>query len=573
MTNATDRQYEHIALLPYKDEITTLAKSLKEALGTDVVVVDKYLNRLVNTFQYEHNTAEIRINSVVGNIITTQKLQMIYDRKYFTDCVNCPDFMTCELGGVFGTPIMCDGECIGAIALLVGPNRLISFQQKHKQMMEFLQQISVLISQMVQNTYNSQRLQATSTKFHGILSHVNEAIAVTDLSGVVAFANGKFWEFFSAGQPSPGTRIDELFTRWKNDTSDNEKHSLIDNLFYKKGQQVIRLRGIQNIDSGEGTTMLLYVFDPVDTVAFFRYQTRNACSPDILDTFFGKSPAMEKARQGVIRALHNQLSILVESPDKSQADELAKILCLHLRQDSQQILKIDCSEDDRILEAALLGQGEEFPSALSFHSESVVCLYRIDCLPLYLQKALANFLRGCWDNGKRNHMRVIAVSYQDLYSLVRQGRFSTSLYSMISRNKITLPLVGFSPEDVRFYLDKYLTRYCAVYQHAPIQIAPDAWRILEKRHWEDGVQEIRTTAERIVRQLQGSTLTSSDVAVLFPEEEPSPKGRGSVEEGIEAQLRSLLKVGMTKEKMAEELGISRATLYRWLDKFKLNVSQ
>jgi len=29
---------------------------------------------------------------------------------------------------------------------------------------------------------------------------------------------------------------------------------------------------------------------------------------------------------------------------------------------------------------------------------------------------------------------------------------------------------------------------------------------------------------------------------------------------------------MTKEKIAEEMGVSRATLYRWIEKFKLNES-
>ena len=42
--------------------------------------------------------------------------------------------------------------------------------------------------------------------------------------------------------------------------------------------------------------------------------------------------------------------------------------------------------------------------------------------------------------------------------------------------------------------------------------------------------------------------------------------------GIESQLRRLLGAGMTKEKIAEEMGVSRATLYRWIEKFKLNES-
>ena len=206
---------EQFALLPYKEEIGTLAQSLKGVLGADVIVVDKYLNRIVNTFHYRYNSADIRINSVVGNIVTTQKLQMIYDRKYFTDCVNCPDYTTCELGGVFGTPIMCGGECIGAIALLVEPNQVVSFQQKQTPVIDFLQQISILISEMVRSASNSRLLQAVRTKFRVVLDSVNEAAAITDSSGVVFFANRYFMDFFSDGQAVVGSRIDEIFTRWK----------------------------------------------------------------------------------------------------------------------------------------------------------------------------------------------------------------------------------------------------------------------------------------------------------------------------------------------------------------------
>ena len=42
-----------------------------------------------------------------------------------------------------------------------------------------------------------------------------------------------------------------------------------------------------------------------------------------------------------------------------------------------------------------------------------------------------------------------------------------------------------------------------------------------------------------------------------------------MDKNIEAQLRRLLGMGMTKERIAEEMGVSRATLYRWIEKYKL----
>lgn len=487
---------EQFALLPYKEEIGTLAQSLKGVLGADVIVVDKYLNRIVNTFHYRYNSADIRINSVVGNIVTTQKLQMIYDRKYFTDCVNCPDYTTCELGGVFGTPIMCGGECIGAIALLVEPNQVVSFQQKQTPVIDFLQQISILISEMVRSASNSRLLQDVRTKFRVVLDSVNEAAAITDSSGVVFFANRYFMDFFSDGQAVVGNRIDEIFTRWKLQAPpEGEKRSLIDNSFYKKGPEVLHLRGIQSMAVGEEGPLFLYIFD-----------------------------------------------------------------------------KVDCSEDERILETVLLDREEGSPGVLFLSQESVVYLYGIDHLPMYLQNKLAKSLRGSWEDEAPAHVRVIATSGRNLYAQVKKDRFSMELYNMISRNKISIPQVSGVPEDIRFYFEKYLERYCGIYGQPPIRVGGEAWSFLERRRWEGGVQEIRETAERIVIRAEGEELGLEELAALFPEESLRPQNRGIVEDSIESQLRRLLGAGMTKEKIAEEMGVSRATLYRWIEKFKLNES-
>ena len=110
------------------------------------------------------------------------------------------------------------------------------------------------------------------------------------------------------------------------------------------------------------------------------------------------------------------------------------------------------------------------------------------------------------------------------------------------------------------------------------EFPPSARRIiqcfffLERRRWEGGVQEIRETAERIVIRAEGEELGLEELAAFFPEESLRPQNRGIVEDSIESQLRRLLGAGMTKEKIAEEMGVSRATLYRWIEKFKLNES-
>ena len=560
------------ALLRHKDEIVMIAQSLKAVLGMDVIVVDKYLNRIVNTYTYRFHTGDIRINSVVGNIVMTQKVQMVYDRKYFTDCVNCPDYTTCEIGGVFGTPIMCGAECIGAIALLITPNDAVPFRQNQSAAVEFVQRLAALISEMVQNTVNRGERQAQERQLAQVLDSVAEAIAITNRAGVILCANQRFLAFFSGGKAAAGRGIDEVMAQGGVCKPAVDKHGPEDNLFYKKDGEVLRLRGMQSLDDGTGPGgRFLYLFDKVDTVSFYRRQMQAAHPPEILDTFFGKSAAMQRAKQNALRALRNHLSILVECRDRKQADELTRTLFMQAGQENRQVLKVDCFQDDDILEAVLLGQRDRFPGALSLARESVLYFNGIDYLPMHLQKRLADFLRGNWQGGRApSHVRVIATSCQDLYAMVKKDYFCNELYNFISQNKISIPPVDGAPEDVRFYFEKYLARYERIYRRPPIRVREDAWEALGRHRWGEGVQAIREASERIAARLEDGELDAERLPGIFPGEHFGLQGKSILEQTAQSQLSRLLAEGATKEKIAEELGVSRATLYRWIEKYQLN---
>lgn len=565
MSRKNGRRREEIALLPFKQEIASLAHTLKGVLDADVIVVDSYLNRIVNTFQYQRSNADIRINSVVGNIITTQTLQMVSDRKFFTDCANCPDYVTCELGGVFGTPIMCGEECIGAIAALVKPSRVGAFQKRQAPVIDFLQQISNLISEMVRNTAASRFLQEECAQLRMALDCVGAAVAVTAPSGEILFANQPFMDSFLDGQEASGS-IREVLAGWRPLEAAQERSAPLIH-FFGQGREPMILRDVRTLGSAGGEMLSLYVFEPADLLPLRSIQFGMSREPDSLEQFFGKSPGMERAKQGAQRALRNQLSVLVECPDLRQANELAVLLSRHLVKDPRLIFRVDCGEDERDLAAALLGREGEFPSVLSLDREGVVCLCGIDHLPRYLQSALSRLLREEQAGSRSGHMRIIATSQWSLSALVKKKRFSMGLYSAVSRNQIAIPPVGGALEDVRFYLEKYLAHYAAVYGRPPVCLSGDAWSFLENRRWES-MQTVRLFSEQIAARLEGVELDLEQIAAVFPEE-IHHRSRGSVDKNNEAQLRRLLGTGMTKERIAEEMGVSRATLYRWMEKYKL----
>ena len=65
-------------LLSYQDRLIQTARALKSMLQVDIIIVDKWLKQLVNTFPYQHPPIDVQTNSVVGRVIIAGKAD---DRK------------------------------------------------------------------------------------------------------------------------------------------------------------------------------------------------------------------------------------------------------------------------------------------------------------------------------------------------------------------------------------------------------------------------------------------------------------------------------------------------------------
>ena len=91
---------------------------------------------------------------------------------------------------------------------------------------------------------------------------------------------------------------------------------------------------------------------------------------------------------------------------------------------------------------------------------------------------------------------------------------------------------------------------------------------METCRWEDGIYSLKRFAELLVIEQNGAIITLDNVKrVQF---KYGYKGLGGTDDEQEERVRELLLYsGKTKKEIAKELGIGRATLYRWLEKYNL----
>jgi transcriptional regulator with PAS, ATPase and Fis domain len=213
-----------------------------------------------------------------------------------------------------------------------------------------------------------------------------------------------------------------------------------------------------------------------------------------------------------------------------------------------------------------------------------VFLDEIGELPLSLQAKLLRTVEygevqrvGALDS-RRADVCVIAATNRDLTGEAATGRFRTDLYYRLAILELHLVPLRDRREDIP-YLTAVFIRECAERLKRPIVgITSAAERLLQLAAWPGNVRQLRHVIERACLMSDGRMLTERELATVLTAAKgagasavprprpvrPSPNRMSTAQrEQIE---RVLQQVHGNKTAAAQELGMSRRSLYRWLDR-------
>jgi transcriptional regulator with PAS, ATPase and Fis domain len=167
-------------------------------------------------------------------------------------------------------------------------------------------------------------------------------------------------------------------------------------------------------------------------------------------------------------------------------------------------------------------------------------------------------------------VRIITATNLDLKEEVVQKTFREDLYYRINTVEIVLPALRNRKEDkiplAQFLLQKMIEKY----RREPVVFEEKAVEKIEQHAWKGNIREMENKIERAIILCDNNCISVSDLdldeIMTFEENQE------------EAQLCHIEKIAIEKiltknnhniSKSAEELGLSRAALYRRIEKFNL----
>ncbi|MCU0427991.1 MAG: sigma-54 dependent transcriptional regulator [Candidatus Kapabacteria bacterium] len=175
------------------------------------------------------------------------------------------------------------------------------------------------------------------------------------------------------------------------------------------------------------------------------------------------------------------------------------------------------------------------------------------------------------------NIRLICATNMPLYEMVEQKQFRQDLLYRINTVEIHIPPLRDRKEDIPILAEYFLQSYSAKYRKPAMRLSSAALKKLEQYPWRGNIRELQHTLERVVIMADSAMIDAGDIALSGTNpQSQGASGNGLVVENLnldeveKAVIRkSLHKHNGNVSHAADELGLTRAALYRRMEKYGL----
>jgi DNA-binding NtrC family response regulator len=167
--------------------------------------------------------------------------------------------------------------------------------------------------------------------------------------------------------------------------------------------------------------------------------------------------------------------------------------------------------------------------------------------------------------------RILVATHRDLAAMVREGRFREDLYYRLNVLRIHVPPLRERPEDIPRLVQQLLLRHASRSAAPAPAVSPEALRALCRHPWQGNVRELSNVLERALILAGNGEIGLAQLPTDVGEAGPAGLAlHEAVDRSERAHIALVLRLcDGNRERAADELGISPATLYRRLEKLGL----
>ena len=333
----------------------------------------------------------------------------------------------------------------------------------------------------------------------------------------------------------------------------------------------------------------------------------------------GKSEPMQQVFKLIGQLAASQATVLVTGESGTGKEIVARAVYQNSLRSAKPYLAVNCAAiPENLLESELFGHEKgAFTGANALRigkfeqcHGGTIFLDEIGDMSLHTQTRILRVLQsGAFERVGGNKpiqvdVRIIAATNKNLEEAVAQKEFREDLFYRLNVVRIRLPSLRERQEDIRLLVGYFLKKFNASPRIRRKSITGNALRVLEKHDWPGNVRELENILQRALVVAKGEAILTSDlppeVFGTMPVADSSPKNANQpaartqnaadlpdladklfwwaqkspdlkILPAVERELirLALQKTGGNQIQAAALLGITRATLRKRVEKFRI----
>ena len=299
------------------------------------------------------------------------------------------------------------------------------------------------------------------------------------------------------------------------------------------------------------------------------------------------SQVMHDAVALAVSVAASDAPILISGPNGSGKELLAEIVQASSRRKSKPFIRLNAGGlPAELLEAELFGaEPGAFTGATKLRigrfeaaDGGTLFLDELGNLSLAGQAKLLRVLQtGEYERlgssgTRRADVRVISATNANLPKMIADGTFREDLYYRLNVIELHVPALADRLEDVLPLAEHFLVT------HGPGKtLAEDARAALVAHEWPGNVRELQNRIQRAALVATGDAITAHDLGLVAQPKRPAPAvapAPAVVDDAERAHIEdAIARAGGVVAKAAAELGMSRQTLYRRMERLGITLER
>jgi len=228
------------------------------------------------------------------------------------------------------------------------------------------------------------------------------------------------------------------------------------------------------------------------------------------------------------------------------------------------------------------GSFENRPGRLETANGGTLFLDEIGDLPLPLQVKLLRVLESHEfqplgaSHPQHANVRFVAATHRHLDKMVEEGSFRRDLFFRLNVVTLDIPPLRERREDIPLLVDIFLDRCNKEFNKKVQGVAPDVCRLLMAHDYPGNVRELLHLVEQSVILCRGHEITLETLPPAFRDAN-AHKGHAAYQRtkipSREMLTEVLKRHNWHRHGVAEELGVDRTTLWRWMHRLQIHEPQ